>query len=187
MKKVLFSLTLLFVAGVCLAQNTATFKLTTFGSFASEEGKDYVVIPFEGKNAHQIFLLLCANVNKLYKNPQKVMSVVDDASVSIRAYDSKITYIKDLIQSFNVGGYYNLNFEIKDGRVKVSAPIIDEDLTRTANGAREKDFSRMVKSWAKDGVFKDKFAKQVDYTETNINSIINAILGAGKANEEEEW
>lgn len=45
----------------------------------------------------------------------------------------------------------------------------------------------MVKSWAKDGVFKDKFAKQVDYTETNINSIINAILGAGKANEEEEW
>lgn len=187
MKKVLFSLAFLLVVGASFAQNVATFKLTASGSFASVDGKEFIVIPFEGKNEHQIFQLLCANVNKLYKNPQKVMSVVDDASVSVRAYDSKITYIKDLIQTFDVGGYYNLNFEIKAGRVKVSAPIIDEDMTRTVNGAREKDFSRMVRSWTKDGVFKEKFTKQVEYTETNINSIINTILGTDKAHQEDEW
>lgn len=115
------------------------------------------------------------------------MSVVDDTSVSIRAYDPKITYIKDLIQTFDVGGYYNLNFEIKEGRVKVSAPIIDDEMTRSINGAREKDFSKMIRSWAKEGVFKDKFKKQVEYTEANINSIINAILGAGKDKQEDEW
>lgn len=186
MKKSFLSLILLLLAGVCLAQKTAIFKLTTSGSFTSEDGNNYIVIPFEGKDAHQIFQLLCANVNKLYKNPQKVLSVVDDASVSIRAFDSKITNIKDVIQTYDISGYYNLNYDIKDGKVKVSAPIIDENLTKTVNGAREKDFSRMIRSWSKDGVFKDKFAKQIEYTETNINSIINYILGTGK-NQEDNW
>ncbi len=116
------------------------------------------------------------------------MSTVDDASISIRAFDDKISYIKDLIQKFWLSGYYNLNFQIKDGRVRVSVPVIDESMRRTANSANEKDFSRMVKSWFKDGVLKDKFKAQAEYTESNMNSLINAILGTSKPQkEEEDW
>ncbi len=162
------------------------FKLSESGRFMSEDGNEYIVITFEGKNAHQIFQQLSVNVNALYKNPSKVMSVVDDASISIRAYDSSITYIKDLIQKYWLGGYYNLNFQIKDGKVKVLAPIIDEHMTKTVNGEREKDFSKMVKSWYKDGALKDKFKAQVEYTESNINKTINEIIGS-LSNNNEDW
>ena len=169
------------------AQTVVSFKLSESGSFITDDGKDYIVVTIKEKNAHQIFQQLSVNVNALYNNPSKVMSVVDDASISIRAFDDRISYIKDLIQKFWLSGYYNLNFQIKDGRVRVSAPEIDEDMTRTANSAHEKDFSRMVKSWFKEGVLKDKFKEQAEYTESNMNSIINAILGTSKSKTEEDW
>lgn len=55
MRKLILSLALLLVGGACFAQSLVMFKLTTSGSFASEEGRDFVVVPFEGKNAHQLF------------------------------------------------------------------------------------------------------------------------------------
>ena len=186
MKKI-FLLLLAFVSINMRAQTVVEFSLTPSGSFVSEDEKDYIVYPFEGKNAHQIFQELSVNASKLYKDPKKVMSVVDDASISIRAYDSEITYIKDFIQSFNLGGYYCLMFEIKDGRVKVSAPIIEESMTKTIDSSKQKDFSKIVKGWFKNGEVKSKNKEQVKYTEQNINSVINAILGTIKSKSSEDW
>lgn len=185
MKKLLLTLMCLTVMSLG-AQNVVSFKLTPNGSFISEDGKGFVVVPFEGKNAHQIFQQLAVNVNALYKNPSKVMSVVDDASITIRAYDDQISYIKDFIQKFWIGGYYNLNFQIKDGKVKVQAPIIDEEMTKTVDNSRVKDFSKMVNNWYKNGELKDKFKAQVEYTENNINSLINKILESAN-NNSEDW
>lgn len=163
MKKIFFLLISLAMATMYAnAQSLVDFHLSPDGSFITKEGKNYTVVPFEGKNAHQIFQQLCTNVSKLYKNPSKVMSVVDDVSITIRAYDSRITYIKDLIQTYDIGGYYN-------------------------NGGIEKDYSRLIKSWTKDGSFKEKFAKQVGYTESNMNTTINDILGSSKSNNDDNW
>ena len=184
----IFVLLFAFIAISVKAQSLVEFKLTPNGDFVSAEGKNYIVCQFEGKTAHQIFQEISVNANKLYKNPQKVMSVVDDASISIRAYDSEITFIKDLIQKFWLGGYYKIDIEIKDGRVKVSAPIIEESMTKTVDGSREKDFSKIVKGWYRDGVVKEKSQKQVDYTERTINTYVNVILGTVKSkDEQEEW
>ncbi len=170
------------------AQDLVYFKLTPNGYFASDNDKEYIIVPFEDQNAHQIFQQLSVNVNSLYKNPSKVMSVIDDASISIRAFDDKITFIKDLVgKKFWLSGYYNLNFEIKDGRVKVSAPKIDKEMVRTINSLREKYFYELVKGWFKDGVVKEKSKKQVEYTEANMNLLINTILGKGQKQPEEDW
>ncbi len=178
---------LCLTAFIANAQNPVNFKLTTSGAFASEDGQDFIVVTFEGKTAHQIFQMLCVNVSKLYKNPKEVMSVVDDASISVRGYDSKVTYIKDLIQTYDVGGYYKLDFEIKDGKVKVNAPVIEENLVRSINQAKEKNYSRMINSWVKDGAFKEKFLKQVEYTEYVQNNLINTILGTNKPKGSDNW
>ena len=183
--KQLFLAFMLFISMSTNAQSVVSFKLAETGSFVAEDGKDFVVVPFEGKTAHQIFQQLSVNANALYKNPSKVVSVVDDASISIRAFDDQISFEKDLIQKFWLTGYYNLNFEIKDGRVKVSGPII-ESVSR-ATSTYDKDFSKMVRGWFKNGELKDKFKAQVEYTEDNMNNLINAILGSTKKKAEEDW
>lgn len=183
MKKLLFTLMCLTALSLG-AQTVVSFKLTPNGSFISEEGKDFIIVPFEGKNAHQIFQQLSVNANALYKNPSKVMSVVDDASITIRGYDSKLTYTKFLMEKQWISGYYNLNFQIKDGRVKVAAPIIDEvELNETTNSR----FSWEVEKWFKNGEPQKKAVERIELVENNMNTLINAILNSSNSKAEEDW
>lgn len=175
MKKILL-LSFLLLSIIVKGQDQVSFKLTQTG-FCSNDGKDYIVVPFEGKNAHDIFLSLCSNINSLYKNPKNVMSVVGDTSISIIAYDEKISSTNAMLgMHIWLGGYYNLVFQIKDGRVRVSAPIIDEELTNMANSQKAAPFSSYLKSWFKKGEVKEKSKKHQKHTEDNMNSIINSIL-----------
>lgn len=158
MRRILF-LSFLFFAFIVKGQDHISFKLTQTG-FCSNDGKDYIVVPFEGKSAHDIFQSLCSNINGLYKNPQKVMSLVDDTSISIRAYDEKISSTNAMLgMHIWLGGYYNLVFQIRDGRVRVSAPLIDEELTNMANSQKAAPFSFYLKSWFKKGELKEKSKK----------------------------
>ena len=164
------------------AQSIISFQLTETGSFVSEEGKDFIIVPFEGETAHQIYQKLFVNASALYKNPSQVISVVEDASISIRGYSQKITYTKFLLEKKWISGFYNLNFQIKDGRVRVSAPIIDE----IEEGTVKTRFSWTVEGWYKKGKPKEKAKERIELVEFNMNSLINAILGTTKTNTE-EW
>ena len=55
------------------AQELVSFKVTPDGNFVSSTGEDFVVVPFEGKNAHQIYQMLASNVGSVYNDPSKVM------------------------------------------------------------------------------------------------------------------
>ncbi len=115
------------------------------------------------------------------------MSVVNDASISIRAYDDKISSTNAMLgMQIWLGGYYNLFFQIKDGRVRVSAPSIDEELINTANSQKAAPFSYYLKSWFKKGELKEKSKVHHKHTEDNMNNIINSILFK-KGSSEENW
>ena len=93
--------------------------------------------------------------------------------MNIRAYDPKLTYAKI---GENLGGYYTLNFEVKDGKVKVDAPVVDEILTRSKDGVRDKDFSKLVRSWYQEASLQAKYQDNASYTESEFNQFINGIL-----------
>ena len=95
------------------------------------------------------------------------------ASINIRAYDPKLTYSKE---GEYLGTYYNLNFEVKDGKVKVDAPLVDENLTRSKDGVRDRDFSKLVRSWFQEATLQAKYQDNASYTESEFNGIINGIL-----------
>ena len=83
-KLIVMLLTLLpILAG---AQELANFVLMPNGTYQTEDGQDFIVIPFEGKTAHQIYQELATNVGSTFNDPSKVMSGVEDASIKIRAF-----------------------------------------------------------------------------------------------------
>ena len=53
-----------------------------------------MVIPFEGKTAHQIYQELASNVGSTFNDPSKVMSEVEDASIKIRAFSDNLVMAK---------------------------------------------------------------------------------------------
>ena len=173
MKKILF-IAVLCLTAVLSASAQVEFKLGPDGTFHMKDGRNYAVVPFEKKSAHEIYQTLFVNVAEVYRDPkQKVIITLDGSSVNIRAYDPKLTYAK---MGENLGGYYTLNFEVKDGKVKVDAPIVDENLTRSKDGVRDNDFSKLVRSWYQEATIQARYADQVAYTEQEFNAIINGIL-----------
>lgn len=108
------------------AQELANFVLMPDGTYQTEDGKDFVVIPFEGKTAHQIYQELASNVGSTFNDPSKVMSGVEDASIKIRAFSDFLWLNKVLGIPHGWGGYYQLELRIKDGQVRVSAPVVED-------------------------------------------------------------
>lgn len=181
MKKLLILL-LLVCPILAFAQELVTFKLTPQATFTSASGEDFVVVPFEGKTAHEIYQMLASNVGSVYNDPSKVMSGVDDASIKIRAFSDNLYTQKVLGIPHTWEGYYQLEFRIKDGRVRVSAPHIEDaircpSLSSNAIGGNTGSFAHIVKKWFKNGEVKEKEAKNVANVELQMNGAINAILG----------
>lgn len=174
MKKILFIAVLCLSAVLSVSAQSVEFKLNPDGTFHLRDGRNFAVVPFEKKTAHEIYSMLFINASEVYKDPkQKVIITIDGSSVNIRAHDAKLTYKEAGVY---LGGYYTLNFEVKDGKVKVDAPVVDEILTRTKDGVRDKDFSKLVRSWYQEAALQAKYQDNASYTESEFNQFINGIL-----------
>ncbi len=189
----------LFVLALPLAataQDLVHFALTPDGTYLTEDGKDFAVVPFDNKNAHQIYQELATNVGLTYRDPSKVMSGVEDASIKIRAYSDDLIrdrlsmdgMISGIGKMVPLGGYYQLEFRIKDGRVRVSAPIIEEE-TRYEKMKYSRPFSVCVKHHFKNGKLKDgKWKENYDIVVAKMNSVINSILNTADVQDgNSEW
>ena len=173
MKKILTLLLLVFPI-FAIAQEKVSFKLTPQANFVTTSGEDFVIVPFEGKSAHEIYQILTSNVVSVYTDASEVMNGVNDELIKIRGFFP--VYIKKVLGvSQPWGGYYQLEFRIKDGRVRVSAPFVEDDISFGLYGTDS--FSQVVKKWYKNGEVKKKEAKHVELIEIQMNGTINAILG----------
>lgn len=186
MKKILFIAVLCLTAVLSASAQSVDFKLTVDGTFHLKDGRNFAVVPFEKKTAHEIYSQLFLNASEVYKEPkQKVIITIDGSSINIRAFDQKLTFKEP---GTYLGGYYELNFEVKDGKVKVAAPVVDEILTRTKDGVRDKDFSKLVRSWYQEAAIQAKYQDNQVYTEQEFNAFINGILtGNFMGDSSENW
>ena len=180
MKKVILFL-LLICPFIMSAQELVSFKVTPDGNFVSSTGEDFVVVPFEGKNAHQIYQMLASNVGSVYNDPSKVMSGVEDASIKIRAFSDNIYTKKVMGIPHAFQGFYQIEFRIKDGRVRITAPYVEDSLDAPSIsnqfGGNKGSFRHIVGKWFKNGKLKEKEAPNASNIELQLNGAINVILG----------
>ena len=177
----------LFISLAITVQGQVAFHVTPDGSFITNEGTDYVIVEFEGKDAHQIFQELSSNVGSIYNDPSKVMSSVEDVSIKIRAIENFLTNSTMGIPVGSWRGYYQLEFKIKDGRVRVSAPMIEPYFQDSNYMKPNKSYKNYVKGLFKNGQVKENKKKEYNKLNYLINNPINAILGSYKSKDEIDW
>lgn len=129
MKKILLVIFFSLINIQCWSQQYVDFKLMPDVSFKTDDGNDYEVVEYPDKNSHEIYQLLTSNITTLYNNPSKVMTSFDETSIKVRALGT-FFYYKALGRKIFLTGYYQLLFKIKEGRVRVSAPFLEN---RTEN------------------------------------------------------
>ena len=142
MRKFILSLSFFCSTILTIAQNQVNFKMQSDATLKSEDGKDFIVIPFEGKSVQDLYTLVEMNVTTQYNSAKDVLSTVENEVISINGI-SEESISKGYPKS-NSGngsksrthnkrkpiGYYSftiqyvLNLRFKDGKIRVDAPTI---------------------------------------------------------------
>ena len=185
MKKNLSIAILLLVCFTANAQFKAHFYLQPDGTFRTKDNADYAIVEYDGVPADKLYTIVKSNINSLYKSPKDVMSEVEDISITVRGYDRSIVRDKS-----GYSGYYNLNFRFKDGKIRVSAPIVDNNVYSWSGNIRW-DFVDAISYFfnKKDSSVKPKKIKYKELTENNLNLIIYKIIQnqAESQSKEDNW
>lgn len=191
MRKILMLFVLLAVSCYLYAQNSVRFVLQPTGVFLSEDKQEYVVAEFAGKSASELFSMVKSNAMSLYNDPDKVMSENDGNMISIYAYREDMCVVSSLGAKGIYGGHYKLVFRFKDGKIKVDAPSIDDELPM--NGG---SFTGTI--GIPSSVFLPDYAKKVckgsskknrekkEYLEDVVNNPINYLLGFSKSKKDDD-
>lgn len=194
MKKYLFTLILLCVSSGLYAQALVKFNIQPSGNFIAEDGKNFLVVEFEGKSSDELYAMVKNNVLSFYKDPKTVMSENEGSAITIHGFANPIASKKLLVLTTFYGAYYNLVFKFKDGRIRVDAPVIDDDFKITAGETTPPQYlslSTLLSSCYKNGKLVAKKADKVAVLEEAVNHPINVLLGLIKSEEkkqeDEDW
>lgn len=114
------------------SDETCHFMVNTDGSFKTSDDKPYYVINRGKKSAHQIYTELQANVAKIFVNPSKVMSGVQDKIIVINGL-SRNFYNMGSIYKYSM--LYRIEIQVKDGRLRVNLPSINYFTIETKVGS----------------------------------------------------
>lgn len=184
MKKLLTGIFMLLCACVASAQDPVHFSLTRTGSFVSQDGTGFVVVPFEGKTTAELYNMVKNNIMSVYKDPKKVMSENENQTISVRGYGSivykTVTFIPRVFE-----GHYTIVFKFKDGRIRVDAPVVDDDLVESDGNLPSISLSSYCKNlFDKKGrpIGGKANSKKIARVENAINHPVNLILGLEKTN-----
>lgn len=175
MRKILSLIGAMLIALSVNAQDKGVdFKLQKDGSFLTADGKDYVIVKYDSLTAHEIYQKLCSNAGGVYNNPNRVMSNVEDVSIKVRAISTGL--VKGVLGVVR-DAYYQYQIQIKDGRVRVEAPVIEEELIRLNYNDMACWWHKYPAKWLKDEKSTEKHKVKILWVEMNINAAINGVLG----------
>ena len=189
MKNKIILLLALFVTFAVQAQSIVLFKIQPNGTFLTEDGKDYQVVEFEGKTAQELYDMVLLNAKQIFNDPQDVITGNEPLNISINA---KFDVPKeafgprhDFVVSLVSKSFYVLSF--RDGRVKVDAPCIDQNLYAVYDSGRDQDFTLAYMagvSFDKKGNVKERRVEFIKKIEAKVNGAVEALLGIKK---HEDW
>lgn len=181
MKKILFIL--LIIPFLCSAQK-ANFKLQSDASFLLENGNKFYVIETEGTQS-DLYKKVLSSITKIYVSPKNVISKVENDMISVNGIsDDFFTYSGMMGVKIPISMQYNLQFQFKDGKIRIDAPTLIRIFTDSNQDIKP------ISGWLNaQGVFKKGNAnpkKQyvIDAFNNELNGLINSILDF-KA--EEKW
>jgi hypothetical protein len=112
MKKI--TLLLLLTVSVSFSQ----MKIDSLGYHLGEDG--YFIIKVKDKSASEIYSKLLDYVNKNFKNPDEViLAKTKDSYLRMEFIDYSMGIHKRSLTTMNVGGKTNLEFDIKEGKIRI--------------------------------------------------------------------
>ena len=113
----------------CRAQKI-DFRLFDNTALSDSTRLDHIVINYEGKSAHDLYSDYLSVVNSISTSANSVQ-VVEDKSITL--FNHCAYYNQYEGSDYYLCFDYRLQFQFKDGKVKICAPWLDKDSVRLRN------------------------------------------------------
>lgn len=151
------------------------------GVFEAKGSENFYVIEYKGKSASELYTNVLSSISTLYKNPERVLSKVDNVSIKVSATALDVPVPRDAEDINNVfpqkNDYfafdYTLSFQFKDGKIRINPPSLDTDKILYANPIDGGRYGAVAPS------FKHHFGYSSKYKiafEKYLNELIVTIL-----------
>ena len=173
------------------AQELVEFKLQRSGAFLTAAGEEYAVVEFQGKTAEELYQMVKDNVSEYYENPEDILTE-EDNKLTVRGGCKDFVMWTFMMVATQFGAFYDLTFRFKDGRIRIDAPVIEDELIATASVLKKgtsASFKSMLGSFYKNGELKEKSKPKVIQIENYINTTVNQLLGLikSKTADDDDW
>lgn len=150
MRKFILLLSLFCSTILAVAQNQVNFKMQADASFKTEDGKSFIIIPFEGKTAQELYTIVKKNVTTTYFSAKNVLNTVENEMISVNGITSQGVIPYEIMSrthsvrtpvsngkesKSNLSNednnnciyypiQYILTFRFKDGKIRIDAPEV---------------------------------------------------------------
>lgn len=155
------------------------FRFCGNGSFLTEDLlHDFIIEEYTGKKSKEIYTNILLIATSMYKSPKDVINKVENKMITIDGYISHAGTRKDEYGKSTVSVSYRLQFNIKDEKVKINAPIIN---TIYENNKECIDVEIYV------GELWNKSKNTVTQIQDKINETIGYIVSKSKSGNIDNW
>lgn len=192
MKKIVFVFLFLASAISVKAQSEIYFKLNSDGEFYINENKVDTVLDFPGQSAQQLYSKVKSSLLKVYNNPDVVMSENEPVSLSVFSLVEDWCTVNPTLSGWVwYSSNYTLLFHFKDGRIKIDAPKVNDELLYHGYSAPFiTSFHTLIQKWCKDERTYKKHKDKIGVIEAAVNIAILQVakdLIQNTTEEAEDW
>jgi len=179
MKKVIA----LFIALLPFVVCAQSFVLTADGfRDAANPEKPYIVVEVPGTQA-ELYNKAKTAVTMIWKSAKDVMSYSEPEVIIVNGFDSGSLWMKRLGMTFVFDFNYRLQFQFKDGKIRIDAPSIDEAVNKKSTlyfgKGKGNSMAGIMYMYNQKGELKqEKFKEQA---ESFVNGIVAAFIDKVKS------
>lgn len=145
------------------------FRLCGNGSFKTKDLlDDFIIEEYKDKTCKEIYENILTTVTSMYKSPKDVINKIDNKMITVDGFIEYAGYRKSDIGERKVSISYRLQFDFKDNKIRIKAPIITNVYE---NSKSIDDFSMYTKE-----ILWDKSKDTINEIQDNINNVIGIII-----------
>jgi|WetSurMetagenome_2_1015567.scaffolds.fasta_scaffold216311_2 hypothetical protein len=185
MKKIILLLVMALGCIFTYAQSRVDFQLTPNGTFISKDGKGYAIINYDNQTKDQLYSEAFLAATKFHNTSESVIRNEDDKMITIHGDYKNVAKYMTMVLYFPLSAKYIVQFQFKDGKVKISAPLITSINLEGVDV--DKPMLWLSQLYNEKGKPKKSRITTIEEIDKSMNSIINNILTNMENSKKDNW
>lgn len=151
-----------------------TFKFNSDATFTTGTDKSFIIYEASGYTQNELYSAMLLGISKLFKNPDKVLTKVDNELITVNAITDYCVKYHNYVYAFA----YTIQFQFKDGKIRVDTPIVNAFIP--TSGEHKSNVSGWIRT-------QDNYSEVKPGFEKGINTEIYNFLTKSFSKEDTDW